>query len=168
MEHVVERQELVKRISLLIEVVHPLQPVLPDRPDHRLTVVAGGQERHLGQRLAERPALLRLEQGKRLRARIGLGDRRDDRRSVEPEDLAEIGIGGVLVEDHQGHRAVLASAATAWFLRLGSREILENHVAGVGARGLASARSPRSPNSTTRRRASAEPAAASTSPVAAT
>ena len=104
----------------------------------------------------QRPAGLRLEQGEGLGRRVGPGDRRDHGRAVGPEDLAEVGVGGVLVEDRQGHRAVLGQGLDRLVAEGGVGEVLEDHVGGVGP-GLARARSPRSPNSTTSRRASGLP-----------
>ena len=89
MEHVIKRQELIEPDLAAVEVGHARQAILLDSANHRLAVVAGGQQCHLGQRFAERPALLGLEHGQGFRAGVGLGDRRDDRRAVTPAGSRE-------------------------------------------------------------------------------
>ena len=75
----------------------------------------------------------RLEQGQGLGAGVGPGDRRDDRGAVLAKDVAEVGVGGVLVEHRQGHRAVLGQGLDRLVAEGGVGEVVENHVGGVGA-----------------------------------
>ena len=82
----------------------------------------------------QRPSGLRLEQGQGLGCGIRPGDRRDHGRAVSPEDLAEVGVGGVLVEDRQGHRARAGRGLRppgCW--RVASAKSSKDHVGGVGA-----------------------------------
>ena len=63
---------------------------------------------------------------------VGLGDRRDRRRAVGPEHLAEIGVGGVLVEDRQRHHAVRRQGERRLAAERGVAEVVEDHVGRVG------------------------------------
>ena len=96
------------------------------------------------------------------------GDRRDHGRAVGAEDLAEVGVGGVLVEHRQGHRAVLGQGLDRLVAEGRRRRSPRRPRRPRRARPGVRARSPRSPCSTTSRRAFGLPPTASTSPAAAT
>ncbi len=133
---VIQREELIKPHSALIQLSDALQAVVLDGANRRLSVLPRGENGRQCQRLGERPPGLALEVSQRLRPGVCLGDRRDHRGALGPKDIAEVRVGGVLIKHCQRHRAVRRQGVHRLTAQARVREIAIHDIRRVGA-GLA-------------------------------
>ncbi len=69
---------------------------------------------------------------------VGARDRRHDRRAMNPENFPEVGIGSVLIEYGQRHRAVRGEGVDGLIAERRIGEVVERHIGGVGPGGAES------------------------------